>query len=595
MNKKSLLFMLVALLTFGMILAACGGNGDEPTNEDPTEAPAEGEGEGEGTAGEPQQGGTVTAAMFSAPGHQFNPIFYSDSYEANILDFTHESLVTLDENLDWIPELAKEWKFNDEFTELTYTLEEGVKWHDGEEFTAEDVVFTYTAIADPEYTPAGGVRVDYVNQLVGYEEYVAGETDTFEGVKADGDYTVTFYFAEPSITALQYTSFPIIPAHIFEGVDVADIPEHPASRNAGEVIGTGPFKLTNMQEGEQYVLERHDDYWKGTPNLDRVVWRVVDNAIMTGLLQNEEIDMVGLPGGVPAADAADVDAMPNVTLVQDQDFGYQYLGFKLHHSEGEQSDWTDKSGWVENEKLADVQVRQAIAYAVNRQGFVDGLMHGQGIVLNAPFPEASWAFNPDAVNQYEYSEEKANELLDAAGYKDSNGDGFREDPNGNEWVLNLDYPTGNETRERTAPIIVENLAAVGIKVDMRSPREAAAHFELVERNDTDWDLYLAGWGLSTGDPDPSGIHRSTAAYNYLRWDDAHSDELLDKALQAPEAFELEYRQDIYNEWAKYYSEQLPALPLYSANVNVAFNNKFHGWTVKPRDVNSDSHLWWVEQ
>ena len=584
-------FMFSAVLSASLLLAACGGNSGQET----PAAPENTEPKEEQAAGEPQQGGTITAAMFSAPGHQFNPIFYADSYEANILDFTHEGLVQLSESLEWIPSLAKDWEFNDDFTELTYTLNDNVKWHDGEEFTAADVVFTFTSIADPQYVPAGGVRVDYVNQLVGYEEYVAGEADTLAGVEAISDYEVKFTFKEPSITALQYTSFPIIPAHVFEGVAVADMPAHPASRNAGEVIGTGPFKLAQMQEGEQYVLERNEDYWQGAPYLDRVVWKVVNQDVMLGQLQNEEIHMVGLPGGINAADVADVEAMPNVDVVTDQDFGYQYLGFKLHHSQGEQANWTDKSAWIPNEKVQEVKVRQAIAHAINREGFVQGLLHGSGTVLNAPFPEASWAFDPEAVNQYEHSEERANALLDEAGFVDVTGDGFREDLNGNEWTLNLDYPSGNRVRELTAPIIKENLEAVGIRVNLRSPREAAAHFELVEKNNTDWDMYLAGWGLSTGDPDPSGIHRSTAAYNYLRWNDAHSDELLDKALKAPEAFELEYRKAIYNEWAQYYSEQLPAIPLYSANVNVAFNKKFNGWTIKPRNVNSDAHLWWLEQ
>ncbi|MDE5416310.1 peptide-binding protein [Alkalihalobacterium chitinilyticum] len=590
--KKSLTLMLAGALSLGTILAACGGGGEEAPTTDPTEDTEQGE---EQAAGEPQEGGTLNAAMFSAPAGQFNPIFYSDSYEANILDLTHEALISLDEELQWIPSLAKEWEFNDDFTELTYFLNEDVKWHDGEHFTADDVVFTYTAIADPDYTAAGGVRVDYVNQLVGYEEYVAGEADTLAGVEAVDEFTVKFTFKEPSITANQYTSFSIIPKHVFEDVAVKDMPEHAASRNAGNVVGTGPFKLTDILEGQQYILERNEDYWQGKPYLDRVVWKVVNQDVMLGQLQNEELHMVGLPGGVPAADAQDVEAMPNVTLVQDQDFGYQYMGFKLHHSAGEQSDWTDKSGWVPNEKLQDVNLRQAIAFAVNRQGFVDGLLYGSGTVLNAPFPEASWAFDPEAVNQYDFNPERAIEILDEAGYEDVNGDGFREDLNGNELTLNLDYPTGNQVRERTAPIIKENLEAVGLRVNMRSPREAAAHFELVEKNNTDWDLYLAGWGLSTGDPDPSGIHRSTAPYNYLRWDNAESDELLSKALQTPEAFDLEYRQQVYRDWANLYSQELPALPLYSANVNVAFNTKFHGWTVKPRNVNADSHLWWLEQ
>ncbi|WNF37127.1 ABC transporter substrate-binding protein [Bacillaceae bacterium IKA-2] len=593
---KKIWLMLVLSFVLVFALAACNtndapnetpGNNNEPANETNENDPEEATGA--------QQGGQINAAMFSAPAGQFNPIFYGDAYEANILDFTHEGLTQLSETLEWEPSLAKSWDFNDEFTELTYTLNEGVKWHDGEDFTADDVVFTFTAIADPRYTAAGGVRVDYVNQLAGYEEYLAGDADTLVGVEAVDPLTVKFTFAEPSITALQFTAFSIIPKHIFEDVAVEDIPEHPGSIEAGSVVGTGPFTLAQIQEGEQYILEPFADYWKGAPLLDRIVWKVVNQDVMVGQLQIEELHMVGLPGGVPAADAEDVNALPNVTLVEDQDFGYQYMGFKLHHSEGEQDDWTDKSGWIPNEKLQDVKVRQAIAHAVNRQGFVDGLLFGSAVVLNAPFPEASWAYNADAVSQYEYSEDKANALLDEAGFIDENGDGFRQFPNGDEYVLNLDFPSGNVVRERTAPIIVENLAAVGVKVDMRSPREAAAHFPLIEENNTDFDLYLAGWGLSTGDPDPSGIHRSTAPYNYLRWDDAHSDELLAKALRAPDAFDLDFRAEVYNEWAAYYSEQLPALPLYSANVNVAFNDKFHGWTVKPRNVNSDSHLWWLEQ
>jgi peptide/nickel transport system substrate-binding protein len=120
-------------------------------------------------------GGTITGAMDTAPAGVFNPIFYTDAYESNILSFTHESLVTQNEKLEFLPSLAKEWKFNDDQTEVTFTLQDNVKWHDGKPFTANDVVFTYKSIASPGYVEAGGVRTEYVEKLLGYEDFNSGE------------------------------------------------------------------------------------------------------------------------------------------------------------------------------------------------------------------------------------------------------------------------------------------------------------------------------------------------------------------------------------------------------------------------------------
>ncbi|SDI57359.1 peptide-binding protein [Alteribacillus bidgolensis] len=596
MKKQSLQLIFIALISFGFILAACSRE-DEPieeevtgAGEDPTEIKEE---TVEEPTGEPQQGGTITAAMYSAPGGQFNPIFYEDAYENNILSFTHDFLVAQDENLEFTPELAHDWKFNEDQTEITYFLEEDVTWHDGEQFTADDVVFTFTSMADPEYINSGGLRTEFVNKLVGYEEYAAGEADELEGVQAEDDYTVTFTFKEPNVTALYNTSFPIIPEHVFSDIAVEDMAEHPASTDAGEVIGTGPFKLTEMQDGEQYILEKHEEYWKGEPYLDRIQWQVIDQEIMTGMLENGELDLVKDPGGVPKADIETVKQMEHITMFEQQDLGYQYLGFRHHR--GPNDSVTDKSTWEPNEKVQDKELRQAIAHAINREGIIEGLLYGSGQVLNAPFPEASWAYDPEAVHQYEYSEDKANELLDNAGYKDTNDDGFRENPEGEEFVLNLDYPTGNKVREDAAPIIKDNLESVGLKVDLRHPRDASAHFVELEKNNTDWDMYLAGWGLASGDPDPDPLHGSESAYNYLRWDNEESDKLIQEAKQAPEAFDLEFREKKYAEWAALFSEELPEIPLYSENNVFAHNSSLHGITKKPHTIVDNSHEWWLEQ
>src|SRR5699024_7716029 len=162
----------------------------------------------------PQMGGTLTGAMDTAPAGVFNPIFYEEAYEANILDFTHEGLLEQNEDLEFIEGIATDWEINEDHTEITLELQDDITWHDGEPFTADDVVFTYKSMASPGYIEAGGVRQEYANKLVGYEAFESGETDEFEGVVAEDDYTVTFKFEKPNVTILKDVSFPIIPKHI---------------------------------------------------------------------------------------------------------------------------------------------------------------------------------------------------------------------------------------------------------------------------------------------------------------------------------------------------------------------------------------------
>ncbi|MET3698546.1 peptide/nickel transport system substrate-binding protein [Bacillus oleivorans] len=593
-NRKHWLLMLIFVLLLG-ILAACSSDAGEGDNEpdDGTEQP-EGEGDGDGVTDGPQMGGTIVGAMDTAPTGLFNPIFYTEAYEANILDFTHEGLLSQNENLEFEPNLAKKWTFNEDQTQLTLELEQGVKWHDGEEFTAADVVFTYKTIASPGYVEAGGVRDDYVIRLKGFEAFRAGETDVFEGVTADGDYTVTFHFTEPNVTALSDASFPIIPEHIFKDIPVAEIPTHAASLEPGKVIGTGPFKFTEMIDGEQYVLEKHADYWKGEPYLDGITWRVVDQAVILGLLENQEIDFVADPNGFQPADYETVAAMDHLSIIEQPDFGYQIMGLFHNHRTPEESEAgvINPENWVPNEDLASKEVRQAIAYAINRQGLIDGLLYGKGSVINAPIATQFWAYDGENPNQYPFDPEKAKQLLDDAGYVDTNGDGFREDPNGEEWVLSLHFPLGNQLRERSAPIIEEMLEAVGINIDLAQPMEMAAYVPELETN-TDWDLYLLGWSLGSGDPDPSGLWGSTAAYNFGRWYNPEADQLLQDALTPPDAFEQDYRKQVYSDWQVMFQDDLPAVILYAQNSLWAYNKRIQGIEPLPYSMYNEPQLWWV--
>ena len=605
MFKRNNILLLLLLLMFGLVLMACNAdNSDGEKDDGNTTEKSEGDSkeDEEATADDPKSGGTIVGAMHTAPAGMFNPIFYEETYEANILDFTHEGLTTQNGELDFIAALAKDWETNEDQTEITFTLEEGVKWHDGEEFTADDVVFTYTALADPDYVAAGGVRTNYVEPLLGYQAYVDGETDEFAGVVADSDYQVTFKFEEPNVMPLYYTSFSIIPEHIFKDIPVADIPKAAESLEGGKVIGTGPFKFTEMIEREQYVLEGHEDYWQGTPNLEKIVWKIVQQSVMTGLLEKGEIDFIAAPSGIDPADFDMVSGYDDVEIIEQADFGYQLLGFKLNHRTAEdvEAGAIEPGNWVPNKKIADPKVRQAIAWAIDRDGLVgeghgQGLLHGHGQPINSPIAVQFWAYDENAAVNYTYDPEKAEEMLDELGYVDTNDDGYREDPDGNEWILNMEYPTGNELREKSAPLIVDYLDKVGIKVNLGQPKEMSVYIEGLTNDNTDWDLYLLGWSLGSADPDPLGLWGTKDAYNYSRWNNPESEKLLYNAIKAPDAFEQDYRTKVYAEWQKLYSEDLPAFLLYAENSIWAYNKRIKGIKPLPYSMYKGAHLWQIEE
>ncbi|MGG3624423.1 ABC transporter substrate-binding protein [Bacillus gobiensis] len=573
------------LLIFVLILAACNSNSS--SNEEG----------GSEAAGEPQKGGELVGAMDTPPEGVFNPIFYSSSYENNILQFTHDGLITQNDKLEFLPSLAKDWDLSEDQTSVTFTLNEGVKWQDGEPFTANDVVFTYKTISDPDYVAAGGIRTDYVVRLKGYQDYSTGKTDKFEGVVADGDNKVTFYFEESNIQALSDASLQIIPEHIFKDIPVKDIPKAPETREAGKVIGTGPFKFAQEVQGEQYVLEKNPDYFDGEPYLDKVTWRVMEQSVILGELESGSVDFVADPNGFPPADYDTVKDMENISIIEQPQFGYQIMGMSINHrsKEDAQAGVIKPEQFVPNKKLQSKEVRQAIAYAVDRQKLIDGLLYGHGDVVNSPIPRNFSAYDEEKPNQYKFDPDKAKELLDGAGYKDTNGDGFREDPEGKEWVLNLNYPKGNQTREKSAPIIKQFLEDVGIKIDLRQPMESASYFESLEKNNFDWDLYLIGWSLSSTDPDPSGIYGASAAYNYGRWNNQEAEDLIKKANTPPDALDKDFRDGVFSDWQVKFQDEMPAFILYAPNDLWAHNNRLHGIEPLPYSMLNKTHKWWVSQ
>ncbi|MDY0395569.1 ABC transporter substrate-binding protein [Virgibacillus halophilus] len=476
----------------------------------------------------PKDGGSITGGMFSAPEGMFNPLFYEDVYEANIIDFVYEGLVKQDKDLSYTGQLAKSWQMNKDRTTITFHLNKHITWQDGEAFTADDVVFTYASMADPDYMKTSGVHASYVVSLLGYEAFSGGKSANFKGVTADDNHTVTFHFEKPAVNPMFIASSPIIPKHIFKDIPVKDMPD--VSMERQNIIGTGPFQLDKILEGKSYVLKRFSNYWQGKPHLDKITWKVISQSSVVTQLQAGKIDILANPDSIQPADYALMTEFEHLKMMEQPDLSYQMLAFKHHYRTKTdiEKQVLNPSHWIANTNVRDTQMRQAIAYAIDRNKLVKTLLDNHGEIAHSPIPSQSWAYYGKESDPYDFHPEKSRKLLDGLGYQDRDNDGFREDMSGEEWMLHLDYPAGDPLRAQSAQEIKHMLKNVGIRVKLRETKDMSVYVDTMVNDDPSWDLFLLGWQMEQSDPDPSNFWASRSSYNFSRWHNEVSDSLLKK-------------------------------------------------------------------
>ncbi|SDZ67247.1 peptide/nickel transport system substrate-binding protein [Evansella caseinilytica] len=583
--KKSLLLLLAMLLSISMLVVACGGGDNDDADDNQGES--EGEENGEQAEGDVPQGGVVTYGFGQPFAGVLDWAHYAGQDDSLALKiFNGDALVKNGDDLMAEPNLAT-WTVSEDKYTITFKLEEGVMWHNGVELTTEDVAFAWEVIADPDYT---GPRWSNVNIIDGAEEYKNGEADEISGINIVDDYTieVTFRSTEyktgeevpPLPNAIdQLWTYPMPKEHL-KDVPVKDFEDADEVRR--NPVGLGPYKVTNIVPGEQIEFEAFEDYWKGAPNLDGVVYKIVDGSMAGDLLVNGEIDIYELP----PSQVVNLQDDERIKFQEKEGLNYSYIGFKLGH-------WDGEKNVMDNPKFADKNVRHAIAHAINRQGILDSFSEGYGTVINAPESVISWAY-PDesSLTQYDYDPEKAKQLLDDAGYVDSNGDGWRDTPEGEEFTINFMAMEGTDIAEPRATYIVQNLQDVGLNARLQDGQlfDFNLFYDLVEEDDPDIDLFMGAWGLSA-DPDPTGLWKEDDLWNFPRWVNEESEKLIKEGLSV-EAFDLEYRRDVYQQWHQLVNEELPIIPLSSPVRVYGIAADVHGVTGDVSDALTDPHLWY---
>ncbi len=520
--------------------------------------------EGDAIDGGTLQVGLVTDSPFQGI---FSWEFYEDAYDAKIMQFGFDSLFGTDDDFQIDDSGKATLALDQENNKATITLKEGLKWSDGEPLTAEDVIYSYEVIGHPDYT---GIRYDGTFQnVVGMEEYHSGEADTISGITQVDDVTVEIEFQEVSPSMLQagggVWSY-AMPKHYLEDVPVAELASSEKIRSTP--VGDGPFRITKVTPGESVEYEANEYYWQGEPKLDNVVVEVVPSSSIVPALENGTYDVaLSMPTDLYESYAE----LPGYTLLGREELSYTYIGFKL-------GKWDAEAGEVvydEDAKMADKSLRQAMGYAIDNdavaQRFYNGLRSNANTVIPPVF--GSFGATTEEVPGYYYDADKANQLLDDAGYVDTDNDGIREDSDGEPLQINFASMEGGETAEPIAQYYIQAWNEVGLDVQLTDGRllEFNSFYDRIEADDENIDIYQAAWGTGT-DPAPNGLYARNAALNYTRWATEENDQFM-ADFTSSEAFDEEFQRNTFVEWQKYFSEEAPVIPTLFRQQVMPVNNR----------------------
>src|SRR5215211_7446316 len=345
----------------------------------------------------PSAAAQVTGPSFSAMIYQATPNPWQMAGTAVWTALVFDTLIAWDENYSGIiPSLAESWSASEDGLVYTFKLRQGVTWHDGQPFTSADIVWSYTTFLHPAVATASASWIlPNLHNIKGADAYTTGAAPELPGVKAPNESTVEITLEQASPLFLnQIAMCWILPKHAIESVPLDD-KFFDAPYFSEQLTGTGPFKFKEWERDQFITIVRHDGYYRGTPKLESIVARKVDQGSVAILSQqNGELDAIFLtsPDDIETVKKdANLDVFPGPGMV------LQSLG--VGHNPP---------------ILDDKRVRQALLYALDRQTILDTLYKGTAEIVNTPFV-VDWV-PMDGVNPYAYDPDKAKSLLAEAGW-----------------------------------------------------------------------------------------------------------------------------------------------------------------------------------
>ena len=526
--KIKLLYVVVIL---SLVLAACGGGG---------------------------QAAVVRVGWAGSP-DTLNPGMAILTEAYTIFELVYDAMYDLNLDGSFTLSLADSVSVSDDGLVYTYKIRDGVKWHDGQPLTADDIAFTYNLYKDtPEYPYLNGYYTPY-----------------FESIEAKGNEVIlTLTEAIPNIES-QLVFLYILPKHIWENENKIEF-ENTA------MIGSGPFKMTEYVQNEFVRLTANKEHFSTPPKVDEVVFQTFENQdALVQAIKTGQLDMIT---EMPNTAAEALKAEDNVEVVVGAPLAPGVTDIIFNQVAPENCP-TDAGGLCTGHPaLRDRNVRLAMAHATDKQKLIDLILLGLGNPGLTLIPDGLGVWYNDSLTDYVFDVAAANKILDDAGYLDTDGDGVREMPDASQPLnFRLNWPSDSIVAPRTAELLSEMWGEIGISLELQAVDPDALTAQCCPA--FDFDIMIWGW---SSDPDPSALlyvytseaiptGSSETGYSNPAFDELYA--------QQQTTLDFNARKDIVWEMQKIvHDDVVYIIPFYDANVQAYRTDRFTGWLTNQAKV-----------
>ncbi|EFG29302.1 oligopeptide ABC transporter substrate-binding protein [Fusobacterium periodonticum] len=562
MNGK--LKKLISLFAGMMLLVSCGDvNGgkadaakqDVNLNEIEQKYPAAYKNEGEVVPVD-----TLKVAVVSSSPYKgiFNGFLYSSSIDNDFMQYTMNGAFPTNPDFTLVldsDETPIKVTVNPEEKTVTYKINPNFKWSNGDSVTTKDIVKTYEIFANQKYIESSSSSRFNKNRkkIVGIQEYNEGKADKIAGLEVIDDSTMKIHLTEITPSVYWGGNFvgEFINAKQFEGVPMDKIIESPALRKSP--LSYGPYYIKDIVQGEKVIFEANPYYYKGEPKIKTIEMEILPSSQQVAAIKSGKYDIVFNP---ELNIFPEIEKLDNINILARKAMYFSYLGFHVGKWDAEKNEVVTDT----NSKMYDINLRKAMAYAIDNDSIAKQFYHG--LAMRAPSPIApifTQLRNPE-VEGFKIDLEKAKKLLEDAGYKDVDGDGIREGKDGKPFKINLAMMSGSEIQEPLSQYYIQQWKSIGLNVELVDGRllDFNNFYDRLKADDPAIDCFFAAFGYGT-DPQQMSLFGKNSQFNKARY----TSETFEKALEAqisPEALDEAKRIEIYHNYDKIFMEELPVAP-----------------------------------
>ena len=503
---------------------------------------------------------TLKVAVVSSSPYKgiFNGFLYSSSIDNDFMQYTMNGAFPTNPDFTLVldsDETPIKVTVNPEEKTVTYKINPKFKWSNGEPVTTKDIVKTYEIVANQKYIESSSSSRFNKNRkkIVGIQEYNEGKADKISGLEVIDDSTMKIHLTEITPSVYWGGNFvsEFVNAKQFEGVPMDKIIESPALRK--NPLSYGPYYIKDIVQGEKVIFEANPYYYRGEPKIKTIEMEILPPSQQVAAIKSGKYDIVF---ETELNIFPEIEKLDNIKILTRKAMYFNYLGFHLGKWDAEKNEVVTDP----NSKMYDINLRKAMAYAIDNDSIAKQFFHG--LAMRAPSP-ISPTFpnlrNPE-VEGFKIDLEKAKKLLDDAGFKDVDGDGIREGKDGKPFKINLAMMSGSEIQEPLSQYYIQQWKAIGLNVELVDGRllDFNNFYDRLKADDPEIDCFFAAFGYGS-DPQQVSLFGKNSQFNKARY----TSETFEKALEAqisPEAMDEAKRIEIYHNYDKVFMDELPVAP-----------------------------------